>query len=132
MNFYDTYPDHDDILNYSRVILSIIDMLLSMGKENVWNSSLPVGSESTRIVELIKVFSLSIYDYQLLNYLYNREEVLHKLSLSLKHKSKTKQANDKNLNSTIEYLSKLPPFHSISIKKPHICGRGRCWELVSL
>lgn len=134
MNFYDTYPEHDDILNYSRVILSIIDMLLSMGKENVWNSSLPVGSESTRVVELIKVFSLSIYDYQLLNYLYNREEVLHKLSLSLKHKSKTKQTNDNNNNAaspntTIEYLSKLPPYHSISIKLPHICkcpGLGLC------
>lgn len=123
MNFYDTYPDHDDILNYSRVILSIIDMLLSLGKDNVWNSSLPVGSESTRVVELVKVFSLSIYDYQLLNYLYNREEVLHKLSLSLKHKSKTKQGNGAaaNLNSTIEYLNKLPPYHSISIKNPHIC-----------
>lgn len=49
-------------------------MILGLSKDvNLWSMSAPIGSESMRIVKLIKQLSLTIYDFQRLNLLIIQE-----------------------------------------------------------
>lgn len=54
--------------------MAIVNVILGLSKDvNLWSMSVPIGSESMRIVKLIKQLSLTIYDFQRLNLLVIQE-----------------------------------------------------------
>jgi hypothetical protein len=61
---------------FQQNVLQIVDMILGLGKTDtqLWSSSLPIGSESTRIVKLVRHLSQSVYDFQRLNIQKPRDE----------------------------------------------------------
>lgn len=49
-------------------MLEIIDSILGLAKDaTLWSFSVPIGSESTRILKLIRQLSQTVYDFQRLN-----------------------------------------------------------------
>ena len=97
--------------------MGIVDILLSLTNDKyAWNASLPIGSESIRIVELIKRLSATLFDFQKLNYFYYKDEddeidIAQRVSYSLKNISKT---NRKKI------LDSFPPYVLIELKYEHI------------
>ncbi|CAF0710943.1 unnamed protein product [Brachionus calyciflorus] len=65
----DGYPNYNDTIKFSEYVLGTIDVILSMSKDSqIWSVSLPIGSESIRIFDLVNKLASSIYDFQKLNF----------------------------------------------------------------
>lgn len=89
--------------------------MLSLSKENLWGFSLPIGSESIRIVQLIKHLSECIYDYQRLNYISSKDyEYDGEFGYEQVVKSQSKQSSPSK--NTIN----LPPFATIEVRYTYI------------
>lgn len=89
-------------------MLAIIDIILSTSKDvQLWSASLPIGSESIRIIELINRLSTSIFDFQKLNLLTALDEEDEPLELYVRSLSS---------KSTINTTVTVPAYFNIDIK----------------
>ena len=97
--------------------MAIIDLLLSISKDkDTWEANLPIGSESVRLLEIIKHLSRSLFDFQRLNYYSNKDED-DETDMTQKIFENFKNSNNFKRNK-IFYL--LPPYVLFDIKFEHI------------
>ncbi len=106
-------------------MLAIVDMLLSLSKDQFWNYSFPIGSESYRIVELVKYLSITLYDYQRLqlNDDYNYEDYNYYQYRKIRQaNTNTNNININNVNLTTDYnfIRALPSYAFIEVKYQYI------------
>ncbi len=112
-------------------MLAIVDMLLSLSNDHFWNYSLPIGSESYRIVELVKYLSITLYDYQRLqlNDDYNYEDYNYYQFRKIRQSNTNTVLNNNNnininnnVNVTTDYnfIRTLPSYAFIEVKYQYI------------
>jgi hypothetical protein len=134
------YPDHDDTMKFTKYVLAILDMLLSLSSDPLWNYSLPIGSESFRIIELVKYLSLTIFDYQRLNQLnedYADDYYVpnHHRNIRSNYKKNVENINTNglaNITTNWNFIETLPPYAFIEVKYQHISRPIFCSILLLL
>ena len=112
-------------------MLAIVDMLLSLSTDQFWNYSLPIGSESYRIVELVKYLSVTLYDYQRLqlnddynyeDYNYYQYRKIRQTNTNTNANTNINNHNNNNVNLTTDYnfIRTLPSYAFIEVKYQYI------------
>ncbi len=97
--------------------MAIIDLLLSLSNDkDTWEVNLPIGSESVRLLEIIKHLSRCLFDFQRLNY-YSSKDEDDETDMTLKIFESFKNSNNIK-RKKIFYL--LPPYILFDIKLEHI------------
>ena len=91
-------------------------MLLNLASEvSLWDTSLPLGHEAHRLTEIIKHLSISLYDFQRLNYLVPREKPMLDFDYNLY------SSGDEKPTSNNELVDSYPQYTFFEIKYKHIC-----------
>lgn len=71
--------------------------MLSLSKDTqLWSASLPIGSESLRLIEIVNQLSASVYDFQKLNLITSldeEDESMYQYLRSLDSKSSSRNQN---------------------------------------
>ena len=122
-NFNLAYPDYEDTVKFSKHILAIVDILLGLTKDNnIWGASLPIGSESVRIIDIVKQLSASIFDFQRLNHINNRDEddEIDISRVRVINKNSINKNNTSTVKNRVDILSTLPAYVLIDIKFQYI------------
>lgn len=93
-------------------------MLLNLASEvSLWDTSLPLGYEAHRLTEIVKHLSISLYDFQRLNYLVPREKPIVDFDYNLYSFGEEKPTSDNEL------VDSYPQYTFFEIKYKHICKR---------
>ena len=97
--------------------MAITDLLLSLPNDkHAWEASLPIGSESIRLIDLAKRLSVNLFDFQRLNY-YNYKDEDDEIDISQNLFTNLKNATNLNRNKILDLL---PPYVLFDIKFEHI------------
>ena len=100
-----------------KYILAIIDLLLGLPNDKyAWEASLPIGSESIRLLDLIKRLSTSLFDFQRLN-IYNYKDEDDEIDITQTIFSNFKNSSNFNRN---KLFNLLPHYVLFDIKFEHI------------
>ena len=109
--------------------MGIIDLILDLSEDRrLWESSQPIGSESFRIIELVRQLSATIYDYQLLNLIVLRDEpndneTITRIQSTLAYFKTVDPSFDFKFTDKNVTSQNILPFLMIDIKFAHIAFR---------
>ena len=83
-----------------------------LNDKNTWEASQPIGSESIRLIELVKRLSKNLFDFQRLNY-YNYKDEDDEIDITQNINSNFKNMTNISRNTILKLL---PPYIVFEIK----------------